>query len=267
MSDPEVGFVREHRPDQRIEVRRPAAVIDVQPVRLGADRRDVRPGPPVGQRSQFVRRTVSAIDDHPDTLERKVDAAQQMVDVLLRSAEEWSHPADLGTRRSCERRSQGRLDVVLDDIGQFVPTTREELDPVVRHRVMARREHDPDVGAGPAGQVGKRWRWEDAGQQDVGAGARQPGDDGGFEHLTAGARIPADYRNRPVQGVGFGQNAGSSSRNRSGQFWRQIRVGQPPHAIGSEQARHAGLSAWSTAAPCVPSSGRTSYVPSPAGRG
>ena len=53
--------------------------------------------------------------------------------------------------------------------GSLCPPAREQLDAVVRHRVVRRREHDPEVGAVGRGQVG-----DGRGRQHADRAARRP---------------------------------------------------------------------------------------------
>ena len=135
----------------------------------------------------------------------------------------------------CDR----RLDLGLDVVGQLVPAGGEQLDAVVGHRVVRRREHHAEVGA-----VGRR-----SGRRPPGWAARptrstsapgggQPGDHGGLEHLAAGPRVAA---RRPRRGRCDASCADEHAGRRTGDGQRQLRgevaVGQPPDAVGAEAAR------------------------------
>ena len=76
------------------------------------------------------------------------------------------------------------------------PAAAEELDPVVRSRVMAGGEHHAEVGVERSGEVGDAGRGYHAKPEDVDARAREPSDDGGLEEVAGGTRIAADHSNR-----------------------------------------------------------------------
>ena len=136
------------------------------------------------------------------------------------------------------------LDLLLDLVGELVPAAGEELDPVVGHRVVRRRDHHAEVDAELGGQVGDGGRGQDAQHEDVEARAGQAGDRGGLEELATGARITTHD--------GTGARAGTSRvelaelaedvGGRPGQVQREVRrqvtVGQPPHPIRAEQRAH-----------------------------
>ena len=72
-----------------------------------------------------------------------------MRDVLVDRAGQVADPADTGTGGPVvvgDAGDDGPLDRGLDGVGQLVPAPAEQLDAVVGHRVVARRDHDAEVG-------------------------------------------------------------------------------------------------------------------------
>ena len=96
----------------------------------------------------------------------------------------------------CQSSPQPRLDGVLELVGELEAAAGEELDAVVGHRVVRRREHDAEVGADVGGEEGDGRRRQHAGVEDVDARDGQPGD-------TAAARNspePGGRGRRPRRG-------------------------------------------------------------------
>ena len=122
---------------------------------------------------------MGAVDDDPQA----VEAVRQAWPAAGRRTGRW-RPASRRTRptrgagRPLPRLAHAALDRVLDVVGQLVAALGEELDPVVRHGVVRRREHDAEVGAGVGDQPGDGRRRQHAGVVDVDPGAGQAGDDG-----------------------------------------------------------------------------------------
>ena len=247
--------------DERTEVGRADPVVDVPAVGLAPDGVHRRAGPPVDVGGDRGGRAVRAVDDERQAGERLVDGREQMRDVVVGGVGEVAHPADTGTGRPVvggRAADDGALDRGLDGVGQLLPAPAEQLDAVVGHRVVTGRDHDAEIGVGPGGQVGQRGRRQDAGAQDLGAGAGQPGHDRGLEHLPAGAGVTADDRDGTPSPVAVGEHAGGGTRHREGQLRREVGVGPTPDAVGPEESAPHGrtavrVSAWSTEEPCGPS--------------
>ena len=86
--------------------------------------------------------------------------------------------------------------LVLDSVGQLQAAASEKLDPVIGRRVVARGQHDPEVRAQRAGQVGERRCRQHAEPEHVHAGAGQAGHHRGLEELAGCPGIPANQRHR-----------------------------------------------------------------------
>ena len=100
-----------------------------------------------------------------------------------------------------------RLDGVLDLVGQLLAAAGEELDAVVRRRVVRGGDHHAEVGVEVGHQEGGGRGGEDAGVVDVDPGAGEPGLHGGGDELAAGPGVAGDHGARPVAGryCGHGQ--------------------------------------------------------------
>ncbi len=103
----------------------------------------------------------------------------------------------------------------------------------------------------------------------------KPGNNGSFKHLAAGARIAADdsdgtltRRRVRLELTRGAENPCRSNGNSYREFGFQVCVGKTANPIRTEQPAHdwdRPISAWSIAAPCEPSSVRTSCARWPAG--
>ena len=138
---------RRPRPRSAVQVGRAAAVVDVLAVRRGRDRDDLGAGPAQYRRARPRRRRRAR--SRPPAAARPAGAGSV--------ASRWSayRSAASGRSRTRPTPAPGRagpalaepgLDLVLDRVGQLVPAAGEELDPVVRHRVVAGGQHHAEVG-------------------------------------------------------------------------------------------------------------------------
>ena len=222
--------------------------------------------------------TVRRIDDDFEPVEPVRQGLEQVVEVALAQLRLLPDPADPGTGGPLPVLAQPGLDRVLQLVGELVPAAGEELQPVVRHRVVAGRDDRAEVRPQRRGQVGHRRGGDDSDVDHVDTGAGQAGDDGRAEELPGRPGVAADDGHRPVplEGTDLGQHVGGRDGQVERQLGGQVAVGQPAHTVGAEDAAHQEpelplrrrrVSAWSTGEPCGPSSGRTSCAPWPAGHG
>jgi len=116
-------------------------------------------------------------------------------------------------------------------------TAGEELDAVIRHRVMRGGQDDTKVGAETVGEIGHTRRGQDPDAQHVDAGARQPGDNSGLEEFTGGTGVTAHHRDRPVALERSYITKDMCCRNGKieSQLGRQISIGDPAYPIGAEE--------------------------------
>ena len=88
--------------------------------------------------------------------------------------------------------AQLRLDGVFDVVRELLAAAGEELDAVVRRRVVGGGQHDAEIGVEIGHQVGGRRGGKNTGVIDVDSGAGKPGFDGGGEELATGSGVPGD---------------------------------------------------------------------------
>ena len=273
-----VGAVLDDRRRQRLQVSGADARVDVVAVGRGADRDDLGAGPAQGARADAVGGAVRAVHDDSQPLQRRmarrrrVQGGEQVVEVGLVGGVGVGHPAEPGrgrlpgirARRAVAHGVQRGLDLVFGLVGQLDAAAAEELDPVVRGRVMARGQDDAEIGVERAGQVCDAGSRDDAEPEHVHPGAREPGDDGRLKEIARGPGVATDDRDR------------ADARHRTGP--RRVPVQAPPRPPGPWQAGPSGrsqrphahrqyrrvgpcrsirvpatASAWSTEAPCGPS--------------
>ena len=222
----------------------PAALVDVVPVGTGMDRQDLGTHPAQGAGRGAGGGPVAGVDDDAQAVEAVGGARQQVLDVVAQGVVIGHHPADVGADRPLPPLIKSRLDLGLHLVGELVPAAGEELDAVVGHGVVRRRDHHPEVHAELGGEVRNSGRRQDTQHQDVEAGAGQAGHDGRLEELPTGPGITTHDRPRAgtgpssVQLAELAQHVRGGTRQVQGEVRRQVPVGQPAHPIGPEQRAH-----------------------------
>ena len=234
--DSGVGAERDHRIPQPGQVSRPVAVVDVEAVRIGADHDHLGSGRPEGLRGDHAGRSMSAIQDDPQPVQPVRQGLQQVLDVAAGRVRQASDPADFRAGRTVPGLAHPLLDLVLDLIRKLVPTPGEELDPVVRHRVVRGREDDAEVRAGGRHQVGDRRGRHHADVLDIDPRAGQPGDHRGREELPRGPRVATDDGSGTATAEVRDLTEDMRRRDREikGQLGGEVTIGEPSHAVGAE---------------------------------
>ena len=160
--DASVGPLLDDGCPQHVQMGRAAAVVDVLAVGLGADRDHVRarapqqrPGPPRMRRRARSppppAESGAGWADRGSARPHRGRAARPAGEVrYTRSRESPSSltrpkPAAWRPGHGLARAGQPRLDLVFGGVGKLEPAPGEQLDPVVRGRIVAGRQHDPEV--------------------------------------------------------------------------------------------------------------------------
>ena len=325
--DTGVGAVLDHGGRQGLQMRGATVGVDVLPVGLGTDRDHVGPCTPQQHRGQFRGGTVRAVNNDAHARQRRgispgghrlsapaglprppgslgllgfldlrrVSAGlggKQVSKVALALPAGVTNPAKAAGGRAClepARLGQPRLDLVFSGVRQLEATPCEQLDPVVRGRVVAGRQHDAKVGAEFGGEVGdpgvgitpKRSTSTPApARPATTAASRKSPEARGSRPTTATRREPIGLRasTRSTSACLLQQPSGRGGEVH-GQLASQILACDTPNAIRPKEPAHetlphgrrallagnvrvpVGVSAWSTAAPSGPSSARTSCAP------
>ena len=101
---------------ERVEVRRADAVVDVEPVRVGADHGDAGAGVAERLGRDSGCRAMRAVEDDVDAVEPVRQRGQQVHDVAVFGVGEPADATDIGARRLELRARHGVLDALLDDV-------------------------------------------------------------------------------------------------------------------------------------------------------
>ncbi len=243
--DAEVGAVLDDGGPEQRQVRGAAAVVDVQAVRLGTDRDDLGPGPRESLGRDVGGGAVRLVQDDLQAVEPIGEHSDEMGDVTVEALGVVADPAHAGAGGTGPRLAGAvllvdRLDAVLQLVGELVAAAGEELDTVVRHGVVAGGEHDSDVGAQGAGEVGHGRGRQHADAQHVDAGAGEAGHHGGLQELSGGAGVAAHHGRRPMalEGACLGQYVRRRDRQTERELGRQVRIGDTAHAVRAEESSH-----------------------------
>jgi hypothetical protein len=111
---------------------------------------------------------------------------------------------------------------------------REQLDPVVRHRVVRCGDHHAEVRVVGVGQVGHGRGRQHTAAQCVDAFAGETGDHRGFQHFAAGAGIAADHRDASSSAARPGQPASGRGAEGQRELSGELAIGNPADAISAE---------------------------------
>src|SRR5215207_9541160 len=107
------------------------------------------------------------------------------------------NPADIATGRPGDSTiglllGHSGFDRILKIVAYFGATAGEELDAVVRHGVVAGRDHDAEISRCGTGQEGNTGCGQDPEAYDIDAGTGQAGHHSCFQKFTGGTRIPSN---------------------------------------------------------------------------
>ena len=195
---------------QVLRVRRTTGLIDVQPRGVGVDLHDLRPGGFEHCTGSTARGTVGTVDDHLQASKIGIDTACDVVDVLLHQIGTFGDAADAGTHRALPFGPETFLDRVLESVIELGATPLEELDAVVGHRVVARREHDSEVGPRRIDEIGHAGGGQHAETHHIHPRRGQARHHGCFQELPRSSGVAADQGGRLVstERTGFAEHVG-----------------------------------------------------------
>jgi hypothetical protein len=130
---------------------RAALVIDIEAVRLVANRDHLGAQLVQHVRCDMVGGTVGAVDDDAQTAQIEVigKSAFAELDVACRRVLDTPRASELAGLDGLDRLVETRLDGFLDTVRQLLPAGGKELDAVVLERIV--RCADDDAGARPRG--------------------------------------------------------------------------------------------------------------------
>ena len=135
----------------------------------------------------------------------------------------------------------------------------EELDAIVRHRIVRGGQHHTETRAVTLREIRDRRSGKHTREEYVDPRAGEACHDRGFEEFATRAWIaPDDSRRTPTsrsEGTRVAQHMRGRSGEGQGKLGGEVAVGESPHAIGAKEATAHGapISACCTEAPCGPS--------------
>ena len=227
---------------QLLRVSGTAALVDIEAVRLVVDRDDLRTLGLEGGRGGVVGGTVGGVEDDLQTLEGVLlsQGTHQVVDVGVDGLRGVTDASDLVADGSGPRLPHALLDGVLEIVGELHTAAGEELDAVVRHRVVRGRQHDAEVGAVLVDEVGRGRGRDDAHAQDVDSCTCQTSAHCCLEELARGARVTCHQRGGLAvpESTSLAQDVGSRNREVEGQFGGEVLVGHTAHSVSSKKSCH-----------------------------
>ncbi len=233
--DAEIGTARNDGPLQCLRVCRAAFGIDVESVRLRADRNDVGAEIREEARRDLVGRAMRAIehDVQPAQVER-LDARDQERPVAVCAVGDARGLADLVRRDGPHRLRESMFDRELELVGQLLARGIEELHAVVEIGVVRSRDDEARARPKLAREPGDGRRRHRAEQLRTGAGRDQTGLERGFEHVAGDARVLADQHVGPAI-ARCAQHAPERMADAQHEFGRDRLLADPAaNAVGSE---------------------------------
>jgi hypothetical protein len=233
--DADVGAFLDHLGLDRLERGRADAIVDVEPVGADADRDDLGAQLPDRGRSDLVGRAVGAVDHHLERVEADVVRQRLLdrVDVATARVLDPSRAADVAILRERDVAFHQPLDRFLVSVAELEAIGAEQLDAVVVVRVVAGRDHHPEVGAHLAGEQRDRRGRQRPGQYHVHSHAGEPGDERGLHHVARQAGVLADDHAMLVVTAQEVPPGGLANFHR-GRRVEQPRVGAAADAVGAE---------------------------------
>ena len=175
---------------------------------------------------------------------------EEMQHVAIFSIRETSDAPHLDASRSEFLLAESGLDAVFDLVRQLGSSDREELNAVVRGRVVRCRDHHSEVGFHIRDQECCRRSRDDPGIEYIHARACKTRHDRRGDELARDPRIASHNADRPTSGGAttvsespFSEYDGCRLGKPDGDFHRDDIVGKAPNAIGAEEARHGSRSA------------------------
>ncbi len=234
--DADIGAEFAHLARQSFGRRRADILVDVEAVRIDADRDHLRAKLPQRFRGHLVGRAIGAIDDDAQAFDREMARQGPLgeLDVARMHALDALGAAD--GRRLGEAAAQiavdQRLDLALDRIRQLVPIGAEQLDAVILVRIVRGRDHHAKIGAHGAGEHGDGRRRHRAEQQHVDAHGGEARLQRRLDHVARQPRILADHNAMAMLAIAEGEARRLPDLER--ELGRDRLVGHAAHPIGAE---------------------------------
>src|SRR5579883_2010432 len=190
----QVRPVRPHRGLDDLRVRGPAPRVDVRAVGRGVepDHRRAQPLPELGRDAR--RRAVGAVHCDAPAVEPGAGQPREIGEIPFRGIGDVAGPAD-GRPRGPRQRSglvHHDLDALLHLVRELEPRRGEELDAVVLHGIVRRRDHRAGVHLELAGEERDPGGRQHAEAEHIGARGAQRGRERGLQQVARDAGVAAD---------------------------------------------------------------------------
>ena len=152
---------------QVFEMSRTAVLVDVEPVGLGMNGDDVGAKGCEDFGSDPEGSAVGAVENDGQSVKSDGGGADEMLDVTGDTGTAVPDATDAGAGRALPGFFEPIFYRAFDVVVEFESAASEELDAVIRHRVVARRDHDAHIGGEERGEVGGARRGNDTKQVHV----------------------------------------------------------------------------------------------------
>ncbi len=215
---------------------RSATFVDVEAVGLDPERDDLGPKLPQRVRRDVISGAIGTIDNDLEAVEPKLlgKCRFRIVHITSAGVVNPASAADhlrLGKLGSLLKPGLDRALVV---VAQFVAVGAEQLDAVVRKRVVRCGDHHAQISAHRARQHRYRRRRHRPQQHDVHPDAGEARDQGRFHHVARQAGVLAD--DDPVAVVAAQEMlARGHADGERGLRRHRLAVGEPADSVGAEE--------------------------------
>ena len=180
---------------QSLQMRRAAAVVDVQTVRLVEDSNNLCAQAAQDNRRNLAVSTIGAVHNDFQAVELCISSAQDMLDIQsgqILFVDNLTNAAAASCLRIINRRSDNSSDFVLYGIRQLMTGLREEFNAIILERIVGCRNNHACVRLYLASEEGNCRSRHYAQKMCVAAGAADACCQSAFQHLTAATGISAD---------------------------------------------------------------------------
>src|SRR3990172_4777534 len=233
----DVRAALDHRALEALGIRAAAVVVDVEAVRRVAEGDDLGPGVGEHARRDPVGRAVPAVQH--DAQARQVRRlGEQEVLVAAHQSARVADEADAALGRSRQGVIAGHelLDARLDRVRELEAALVEELDAVVRGRLVRGADHGSGDEPLGACQVGEAGGGHVPDEPHLHADRAEAGGEGALQHPAGAARVAPDDDTVALPAEDVARGAAQAE----GELRREVAVRDPADPVSSEQARHQG---------------------------
>ena len=241
-ADADMGAMGHDRLGGGLGMGRSATVVDIGAIGRNTHRDHLGAQFPQHLRRGAIGGAIGAIDHHLQPVQPQ-SRREGRLDEFLIAAASILNPLGAANVLGLGRQDlafQNGLDLGLGLIRQFEPVGAKELDAIVMMRIVARRDHHPQIGAHRPGEKAHRRRRHRPQQQHIHPGRGQTRRQRIFQHIARKPRILAD--DNPMRRTAVAAEEPPCRGPKAQRHFRghRIGIGAPAHAIGAKKlAAHA----------------------------